>query len=54
MRPAEKIGERITREYSLFKIAQTTPNRMYLRKIDDGEYGEALQVSTLWDLLRRG
>ena len=50
LKPAEVAGEALTREYSLFQLEQTTPNRLYLRKIDDGEYGEALQVAYEYNL----
>ena len=31
LKPAEVAGEALTREYSLFQLEQTTPNRLYLR-----------------------
>ena len=45
LRPSAPPTESITRDYRLFQLEETTPTKMYLRKIDDGEYGEALQVA---------
>ena len=40
----------VKRDYKLFQLQRTTPAQMYLRLIDDGEYGRALTVAADYGL----
>ena len=45
-----ELGQKVQRDFQLFRIEQTTPQRMYLRMIDAQEYGNALQIAFQFDL----
>ena len=41
---------KIKRDYKLFQLQRTTPAQMYLRLIDNGEYGRALEIAADYGL----
>lgn len=46
----ESQAVKIKREYKLFQLQRTTPAQLYLRLIDNGEYGRALEIADEYGL----